>query len=77
MLDQLVIVFIDDMLVFSKTKEHYEKHLREFLKVSWRKKLYTLGGHDGRFDQDWGDDTVGGSEDSLCDSEFSWYSCVL
>lgn len=52
MLDQLVIVFIDDMLVFSKTKEHYEKHLREFLKVSWRKKLYTLGGHDGRFDQD-------------------------
>ena len=31
--DHLVIVFIDDILVYSKTKEQHEEHLRELLGV--------------------------------------------
>ncbi|TLX67246.1 RNA-directed DNA polymerase, partial [Labilibacter sediminis] len=31
MLDRSVIVFIDDILVYSKTKEEHEEHLRELL----------------------------------------------
>ena len=33
MLDRSVIVFIDDILVYSKTKEQHEEHLREQLGV--------------------------------------------
>jgi hypothetical protein len=30
-LDKFVVVFIDDILIFSKTKEEHEKHLRMVL----------------------------------------------
>ncbi|KAL4555554.1 hypothetical protein LXL04_038176 [Taraxacum kok-saghyz] len=40
MLDRSVIVFIDDILVYSKTKEEHEIHLREVLEVLRREKLY-------------------------------------
>nr|GEZ06673.1 putative reverse transcriptase domain-containing protein [Tanacetum cinerariifolium] len=39
-LDKFVIVFIDDILVFSKSKEEYEDHLRTVLQILRRKKLY-------------------------------------
>ncbi|KAJ9541912.1 hypothetical protein OSB04_028418 [Centaurea solstitialis] len=40
MLDRSVIVFIDDILVYSKTKEEHEVHLREVLETLRREKLY-------------------------------------
>ena len=40
MLDRSVIVFIDDILVYSKTKEEHEVHLREVLETLRGKKLY-------------------------------------
>ena len=38
--DRLVIVFIDDILVYSKTREQHEEHLRELLEVLRREWLY-------------------------------------
>ena len=40
MLDRSLIVFIDDILVYSNTKEHHEQHLREVLETLRREKLY-------------------------------------
>ncbi|KAJ9563234.1 hypothetical protein OSB04_008394 [Centaurea solstitialis] len=40
MLDRSVIVFIDDILVYSKTKEEHEIHLREVLETLRKEKLY-------------------------------------
>ncbi|GKE56542.1 putative nucleotidyltransferase, ribonuclease H [Tanacetum coccineum] len=39
-LDKLVIVFIEDILVYSKTKEEHEDHLRIVLGMLRQKKLY-------------------------------------
>nr|GFA88493.1 putative reverse transcriptase domain-containing protein [Tanacetum cinerariifolium] len=39
-LDKFVIVFIDDILVFSKSKEEYEDHLRTVLQTLRQEKLY-------------------------------------
>nr|DAD29947.1 TPA_asm: hypothetical protein HUJ06_031415 [Nelumbo nucifera] len=38
-LDQFVVVFIDDILVYSKSKEEHEKHLKMVLQIL-REKLY-------------------------------------
>ena len=40
MLDRSVIVFIDDILIYSKTKEEHVAHLREVLEVLRRERLY-------------------------------------
>ena len=40
MLDWFVIVFIDDILVYSKTQEHHEEHLREVLETLRRDILF-------------------------------------
>jgi hypothetical protein len=40
-LDKFVVVFIDDILVFSKTEEEHEKHLRLVLEKLRSNKLYT------------------------------------
>ncbi|KAJ9547013.1 hypothetical protein OSB04_019556 [Centaurea solstitialis] len=40
MLDRSVIVFIDDILVYSKSKEGHEVHLREVLEVLRKERLY-------------------------------------
>ena len=40
MLDRSVIVFIDDILVYSKTQEQHEEHLREVLEVLRRERLF-------------------------------------
>ncbi|KAJ9546624.1 hypothetical protein OSB04_019167 [Centaurea solstitialis] len=40
MLDKSVIVFIDDILIYSKTKEEHVTHLREVLEVLRREGLY-------------------------------------
>ncbi|KAJ9539354.1 hypothetical protein OSB04_032087 [Centaurea solstitialis] len=40
MLDKSVIVFIDDILIYSKTKEEHVVHLREVLEVLRRERLY-------------------------------------
>ncbi|GJV53792.1 putative reverse transcriptase domain-containing protein [Tanacetum coccineum] len=40
MLDKSVIVFIDDFLVYSKSKEEHEVHLREVLETLWKERLY-------------------------------------
>ncbi|KAL3523596.1 hypothetical protein ACH5RR_016430 [Cinchona calisaya] len=39
-LDQFVIVFIDDILVYSKTKEEHQDHLRTVLGILRKEKLY-------------------------------------
>ena len=39
-LDKSVIVFIDDILIFSKNNQDHDKHLREVLEVLKREKLY-------------------------------------
>jgi hypothetical protein len=39
-LDKFVIVFLDDILVYSKSKEEHEKHLRMVLQVLREHKLY-------------------------------------
>ena len=40
MLDHSIIVFIDDILVYSKSKEQREEHLRDLLGVLRRERLY-------------------------------------
>ena len=39
-LDRFIIVFIDDILVYSKSKEEYEEHLRIVLEILKTKQLY-------------------------------------
>ena len=39
-LDQFVVVFIDDILVYSKSKEQHEEHLRIVLQLLREKKLF-------------------------------------
>ena len=39
-LDKFVVVFIDDILVYSKTEEEHAEHLRIVLKTLREKKLY-------------------------------------
>lgn len=40
MLDRSVMIFIDDILVYSKTKEQHEQHLRDVLETLRTEKLY-------------------------------------
>ena len=39
-LDDFVIVFLDDILIFSKTKEEHEQHIRKVLELLRKNKLY-------------------------------------
>ncbi|WMV37697.1 hypothetical protein MTR67_031082 [Solanum verrucosum] len=39
-LDQFVVGFIDDILIFSRSSEDYDKHLRIILKILKEKELY-------------------------------------
>ena len=39
-LDQFVIIFIDDILIFSSSREEHEKYIRVALQVLREKKLY-------------------------------------
>ena len=39
-LDQFVIVFIDDILIYSKSKAEHEQHLRTILELLKEEKLY-------------------------------------
>ena len=40
-LDKFVMVFIDDILVYSRDEQEYEQHLKIFLQTLREKKLYT------------------------------------
>ena len=39
-LDKFVVVFIDDILICSRTKEEHEQHLRTILELLRKKKLF-------------------------------------
>ena len=39
-LDQFIVVFINDILIYSKMPEELEEHLRKVLERLWREKLY-------------------------------------
>ena len=39
-LDQFIVVFIDDILVYSKSKEEHKRHLRIVLQILWEEKLF-------------------------------------
>jgi hypothetical protein len=39
-LDQFIVVFIDDILIYSKMPEEHEEHLRKALERLQREKLY-------------------------------------
>lgn len=39
-LDEFIVVFIDDILIYSKSKEEHENHLRTALQILREKKLY-------------------------------------
>jgi hypothetical protein len=39
-LDKFIVIFIDDILIYSKTKEEYESHLRLVLKRLRTNQLY-------------------------------------
>ena len=39
-LDQFIVVFIDDILIYSKTSKEHEEHLRKALERLRREKLY-------------------------------------
>ena len=39
-LDQFIIIFIDDILVYSKNQEEHKQHLRLALKILREKQLY-------------------------------------
>ncbi|GJU87697.1 putative reverse transcriptase domain-containing protein [Tanacetum coccineum] len=39
-LDKFVIVFIDDILIYSKNKKEYEEHLKEILELFKKEELY-------------------------------------
>ena len=40
-LDKFMIVFIDDILIYSKNKKEHEEHLKEILELLKEEKLYT------------------------------------
>ena len=39
-LDKFVVVFIDDILIYSRTKEEHGEHLRSVLEILREKRLY-------------------------------------
>ena len=41
-LDKFVVVFIDDILIYSKTEKKHEEHLRMVLQILKEKKLYAM-----------------------------------
>lgn len=41
-LDRFVVVFIDDILIYSRSDEEHELHLRQILQVLRENKLYVI-----------------------------------
>ncbi|GJR52264.1 putative reverse transcriptase domain-containing protein [Tanacetum coccineum] len=52
-LDKFVIAFIDDILIYSKSKKEHEEHLRQILKLLKKEELYSRWPAKIEFYQDW------------------------
>ncbi|XP_071928044.1 uncharacterized protein [Coffea arabica] len=71
-LDQFVVVFIDDILVYSKTREEHAQHLKVVLQILREHKLYAKFSYYRRFIKDFSNIAGPMTELTKKDNKFIW-----